>query len=53
MRIEVSTINTFVTIALIMLSMTFTRSILVMIGGNKLFKKASKKFKKNHSPKII
>ena len=43
MRIEVSTINTFVTIALIMLSMTFTRSILVMIGGNKLFKKASKK----------
>ena len=43
MRIEVSTINTFVTIALVMLSMTFTRSILVMIGGNKLFKKASKK----------
>ena len=43
MRIEVSTINTFVTIALVMLSMTFTRSILVMVGGKNLFKKASKK----------
>ncbi len=43
MRIEVSTVNTIVTIALIMLTMTFTRSILVMIGGKNLFKKASKK----------
>ena len=43
MRIEVSTINTFVTIALVMLAMTFTRSILVMVGGKNLFKKASKK----------
>lgn len=43
MHIEVSTINTFVTIALIMLAMTFTRSLLVMIGGKNLFKKASKK----------
>ncbi len=41
--IQASTSNTLVTIALVMLAMTFTRSILVMIGGKKLFKKASKK----------
>ena len=43
MKIEASIINTFVTVALVMLLMTFTRSILVMIGGNRIFKKASRK----------
>ena len=43
MVVETSAINTFATICIILLCLTFTRSILVMVGGNKIFKKASKK----------
>ena len=43
MVVETSAVNTFATICIILLCLTFTRSILVMVGGNKIFKKASKK----------
>lgn len=43
MVVETSTVNSLVTICIILLCLTFTRSILVMVGGSKIFKKASKK----------
>ena len=43
MVVETSSVNSIITICIILLCLTFTRSILVMLGGNKIFKKASKK----------
>lgn len=37
-----STINTLVTVVFIVLGITFTRSILIMLGGKNIFKKAHK-----------
>lgn len=47
-----STINLIITIALILLGITFTRSILIMLGGKNLFKKAHKGEKTAYYPII-
>ena len=50
MVIEASVMNSMMTICIIILCLTFTRSILVMIGGSKIFKKASKKPSTSYYP---
>ena len=47
-----STINLIITIALILLGITFARSILIMLGGKNLFKKAHKGEKTAYYPII-
>ena len=47
-----STINLIITIAFILLGITFARSILIMLGGKKLFKKAHKGEKTAYYPII-
>lgn len=47
-----STINTLVTVVFIVLGITFTRSILIMLGGKNIFKKAHKGEKTAYYPII-
>ena len=47
-----STINTIVTVVFIVLGITFTRSILIMLGGKNIFKKAHKGEKTAYYPII-
>lgn len=47
-----STINTLVTVVFILLGITFTRSILIMLGGKSIFKKAHKGEKTTYYPII-
>lgn len=47
-----STINTLVTVVFIVLGITFTRSILIMLGGKSIFKKAHKGEKTAYYPII-
>ena len=47
-----STINTIVTVVFIILGITFTRSILIMLGGKNIFKKAHKGEKTAYYPII-
>lgn len=47
-----STVNTLVTVVFIVLGITFTRSILIMLGGKNIFKKAHKGEKTAYYPII-
>lgn len=47
-----STINTLVTVVFILLGITFTRSILIMLGGKSIFNKAHKGEKTTYYPII-
>ena len=45
-----STVNLIITIAIIVLCMTFARSLIIMIGGKNIFKKANKDVKSVYYP---
>lgn len=45
-----STVNLIITIAIIVLCMTFARSLIIMIGGKNIFKKANKDAKSVYYP---